>query len=155
MQRFFDKIEKTETCWIWKGALRGKSSYGAIKYKGKVVDTHRVSYELHKGEIPKGLLVCHTCDVRKCVNPEHLFLGTHSDNSIDAYQKGRVIVPTTGSFKKGCNSFNALLKNAEEITNLKNIVKNRTITLKKLAEQLNLPYQLLRDISSGRVYKKF
>ena len=101
MQRFFDKINKTDNCWLWTAAMRG--GYGVIKIKGKGVSAHRLSYEIHKGPIENGLLVCHKCDNRKCVNPDHLFLGTQSDNMIDCSKKGRLVYPDNEKFhyKKG------------------------------------------------------
>ena len=68
---------------------RTQSGYALIKFKGSTRGAHRVSYMVHKGEIPDDILVCHTCDNPICVNPEHLFLGTHSDNANDMIRKGR------------------------------------------------------------------
>lgn len=90
--RFFEKIIKTETCWIWNAAKDSKG-YGRIGTggrKGKDVFAHRLSYFLHKGEIPTGMLVCHKCDKPACVNPDHLFLGTQTDNMRDCVNKGRL-----------------------------------------------------------------
>lgn len=75
-------------CWIFNGATFS-DGYGGVYFQGRTQRAHRVSYQLFRGPIPKGILVCHTCDVRRCLNPDHLFLGTHKDNSQDCLKKGR------------------------------------------------------------------
>lgn len=77
--RFFDMIEKTETCWLWKGYKR-PNGYSAMMYNSKNQYVHRVSYQIHKGEIPEGLVIDHLCRVRHCANPEHLEAVTLKEN---------------------------------------------------------------------------
>lgn len=86
--RFWAKVKRTDSCWLWTGSLNPQG-YGIIRISGKPIKTHRWSYENTHGPITGGLFVCHRCDVRNCVNPAHLFLGTKSDNAIDMHQKGR------------------------------------------------------------------
>jgi hypothetical protein len=92
--RFMAKVRKLDDgCWLWTAAGH-PTGYGRFGMAAKQVEfAHRASYILFRGPIPKGLLVCHTCDVRLCVNPAHLFLGTHQDNMRDAARKGRVVMP--------------------------------------------------------------
>jgi len=87
-ESFEAKIEKTETCWNWLGSVNN-SGYGFIRWHGERYGVHRLSYELFIGNIPDGLFALHKCDNRKCVNPDHLWLGTQSDNLKDMYNKGR------------------------------------------------------------------
>jgi len=90
-ERFFDFFipEPNSGCWLWVGSV-SDSGYGKFSIGNHVqVQAHRFSWELHNGDIPEGLFACHKCDVRCCVNPEHLFIGTQSDNLNDMVQKRR------------------------------------------------------------------
>lgn len=82
-------VKKRNGCWIWK-RKKGYYGYGHTTYRSKSMSVHRVSWIVFKGEIPNGLCVCHKCDVPSCCNPEHLFLGTHKQNTRDMMQKKKV-----------------------------------------------------------------
>jgi len=87
-ERFWPKIEKTNSCWNWM-ANKNNHGYGMVLYGDRKRLAHRISWELHNGKIPKGLCVLHKCDNPACVNPDHLFLGTIRDNYEDMVKKGR------------------------------------------------------------------
>ena len=90
LDRFWAKVQKTETCWLWTGGLNGPGRYGIFALShGHQVYAHRFSWELHYGPIPDGLDCCHHCDNPPCVRPDHLFVGTVTANMADARQKGR------------------------------------------------------------------
>ena len=98
--RFWTKVNKTEECWEWI-ATKNRYGYGIITIgkvgmgkSGKAFMAHRISYELTYGEFDKSLFVCHHCDNPSCVRPDHLFLGTQTDNMRDCANKGR----TKGTF---------------------------------------------------------
>jgi len=88
-QRFRAKIRRHSCgCWIWD-AGKMPSGYGHFKFNGKTLKAHRIAWSLKHGEIPKGMQILHKCDIPSCVNPDHLFLGTHTDNMRDKVRKGR------------------------------------------------------------------
>lgn len=88
-ERFWAYTEKRGDCLVWTGAVN-KNGYGCIRINGKSITASRKAFELSKGKIPNGLFILHRCDNPLCVNPEHLFAGTHRDNMHDRDSKGRM-----------------------------------------------------------------
>ncbi|MDV4166197.1 HNH endonuclease [Rhizobium leguminosarum] len=89
-ERFFRFVGLRSGCWKWIGST-DPNGYGRMNVSGKPILAHRISYTIHRGQIPKGMVVCHSCDNPNCVNPDHLFLGTQADNVTDMHNKGRAI----------------------------------------------------------------
>jgi|SRR5215475_12719715 len=94
---FWTRVQKTDNCWLWTGSIM-HFGYGKITlYKGaRPISAHRASWILHHGSIPGKMCVCHKCDNPPCVRPDHLFLGSQSENIKDAARKGRMSVPSKG-----------------------------------------------------------
>ena len=86
--RFISYIKKLEDCWIWSGG-RSSKGYGKFMMNNKLEVASRASYILFKGLIEDGKFICHTCDNPPCVNPDHLWQGTNSENQFDSIKKGR------------------------------------------------------------------
>lgn len=88
IHRFWNKVEKTPTCWLWTG-YRQRDGYGKLTVAGRSVRAPRYSWEITNGPIPDGMQVCHHCDNPPCVRPDHLFLGTGRANAADRNSKNR------------------------------------------------------------------
>lgn len=113
IKNFWNKVDKTDSCWIWNAGLFKDNGYGQFRVGDKKMKAHRVSYMIINGNIPDGKILCHTCDNRKCVNPNHLILADHKFNAEDREKKGRGIrgrkIPkpkTRGSNNQIANQFN-------------------------------------------------
>lgn len=102
IQRFLSNCSHGDLkkCWEWSGMMN-TNGYGRFSYKDNHVLAHRVSFEMFVHEIPDGMVVCHKCDNRKCVNPMHLWVGSQSDNLKDAFRKGRMVHPEPTGDKNG------------------------------------------------------
>jgi len=105
LKRFWAKVKKTDTCWLWTASKRAKG-YGAFVWalpSGEIVQgrAHRFSFELLNGPIPQGMCILHRCDTPACVNPDHLYLGTKAENNEDMRRKGRHVPGGTHCGKNG------------------------------------------------------
>lgn len=91
--RFWSRVQKSDGCWLWvhDKTNDGYGYFPVMRDGARERRAHRVSWEMAFGPIPAGLVVCHRCDVRLCVRPDHLFLGTPRDNQNDAIEKGRIV----------------------------------------------------------------
>ena len=148
MDRFWSNINKeTEKgCWEWTGGLNF-SGYGRIYYDKKRVFAHRFSYELHYGKFDTNLVVMHICDNTKCVNPEHLRLGTQADNVYDMVNKNRHV-----KLKGSDNGFCKL--NDEEVKEIKNYLKNYYYGMyRELGRKYNVKYNTISNIHQNITWK--
>jgi hypothetical protein len=113
-QRFWLKIKKSRGCWEWQGAT--SNGYGTLLENGtgsRAWYVHRYSWTIHFGPIPEGMYVCHTCDNRICIRPQHLWLGTNAENLKDMHSKGRGHIP---SVPPGENHHLAKLTNTQVLS---------------------------------------
>ncbi len=136
--RFWAKVEKTETCWIWIGAHNGRG-YGHMNLSAgkarKYVGAHRIAWEMENGPIPAGMYVLHTCDNPPCVRASHLYVGTQSQNIRDAYQRGRKVP--------------AMQKVTDEQVLEIRALRGRWL-LREIAEEYKLTRQHVSDIMRGK-----
>lgn len=129
-------------CWIWTSYT--VSGYGQICLVRTKFAAHRLSYTIHKGEIPNGLFVLHHCDERLCVNPDHLFLGTHQDNMDDMFSKNRA------NTARGQNAGHSKLKDAD-ILEIRNMYRNG-LTQKKIGERFLVDQSLISRIVNNQYW---
>lgn len=133
-------IPVTESgCWLWLGHVNYQG-YGTATFGGRQVRAHRLSYAAFHGDIQGGLSVCHKCDTPSCVNPAHLFAGTHADNMADKKQKGR---QARGADMSGSNLTDELVRQIYESPK----------TIKELCQQFSLGRGAVQSIKAGKTWQ--
>jgi len=145
MERFMDKVspDPNTGCWLWKGGLY-PAGYGRLLIgANRTRHAHRVSWILFQGEIPTGYLVCHKCDIRNCVNPDHLFLGTPAENTRDMVQKNR--------HHFGEKHYRAKLT-ASQVSEIRKLFTSGTPP-KELAAAFGVTTRHIKNIGRGNTWK--
>ena len=148
LERFERFFEKTDGCWLWKGG-RSRYGYGRFRIRGRNNGAHRVSFEIYKGSSPDKMCVCHTCDVRECVNPDHLFLGSHSENFADMRRKGRNRPPpkTNPCSSRGARNINSRL-NETDVLHIKRFLAEGKSPF-QIAKVFSISKSTIYDIKKG------
>ena len=155
--RFWAKVKKTDSCWLWIGSKSGKG-YGNIfveKIKGvsKQIKAHRASWIIHNGKIADGLFVCHKCDVPLCVNPAHLFLGNNKDNMMDCFKKGRSVVSSKRIFPVG--SEHPLSKLTwDSVSFIRKNYRPVVYGMKKIADKLGVSKKAVLCVLKNKSWKE-
>jgi hypothetical protein len=137
--RFWSKVTKTPTCWLWKRAHHN-FGYGTFYDGRRLQKAHRVSYEFTHGPIPDGLCVLHRCDNPACVRPDHLFVGTRTDNNRDMTAKGR-------HTRIACHLTPA------QVQEIRRRYAAGGISQRRLADEYGVVQQTVGDILTGRTWR--
>lgn len=124
-------------CWLWLGKVT-PGGYGTYRDRA----AHRISYEAHKGNIPEGHLVCHKCDTRLCINPDHLFLGLHADNHDDMRRKGRQPAGSTHGMAK---------LDRDKVLEIRDHIK-AGVSQSKIAKMYGVTQSMVCRINTGRAW---
>ncbi len=149
VSRLRARTRVTDGCWWWTGTIRRPQGYGWFRDDGRRWYAHRAAWAVANGAIAPGLYVCHRCDNRLCVRPEHLFLGPHADNVRDAASKGRL--------RPGGNADPSIDRrpklNAEIAGEVRAAFTGAWGDYARLARTFGVSSQAVRDIVLGRHYR--
>lgn len=132
---------RADECWEWTGYRKNK--YGFTEFSEQGIYAHRLSWLLHRGEIPEGMQVLHKCDNPPCVNPDHLFLGTNQDNVADMRAKRRAVDPPV---KRGIENFKATLTDGQ----VAQIIAAHGVPQRKLARQFGASQSTIWRLRHGQ-----
>ncbi len=147
IKKYYEKyVVRKDGCWDWKGTIQ-HTGYATLNIRPPI-KAHRASWLIHKGEIPKGLIVCHNCpdgDNRRCTNPDHLWLGTHKDNTQDKIKKGRSNTP------KGVQLKISKL-NEDQVRSIR-IMLEKGLSCAEIGRKENVSRKIISRIKNGETWK--
>ena len=150
IDRFWQRVQKGDGCWLWTKSVNG-AGYGSYKpiKKESTKLAHRLAWEIVYGPIPVKMCVLHMCDNKLCVNPEHLFLGTHGDNTHDMMIKGR-----RRSGPPLCGEANPNVKlSRKQVLEIREIYKTGDMDQYELAEHFHVSQSLIWAITSRKLWR--
>lgn len=141
--------EPNSGCWLWEGAVASaRKPYGRLtigsKYLGtrRFIGAHVLSYQVFRGDVPAGMYVCHRCDTPACINPDHLFIGTHQDNFDDCRRKGRTVYPPRMAHLSESQARHVI-----------NLLATGTLSRSKIAAMFGVGWCVVKDIDIGRTWR--
>lgn len=143
-QYYEDRVIKKDGCWGWKSYIDSTGS-GRIGNWPYILLAYRASWLIHRGEIPKGLLVLHKCHNRICTNPDHLYLGTNKDNTRDMFLAGR------GNRSRQRSKMAKL--DIEKAKEIKELLYNRIVSQRKIADRYGVSRGTVLDILRGKSWR--
>ena len=135
-------VVREDGCWEWIGA-RCTNGYGQLRFNDRLYMAHRASYEVHVGPIPEGMLCCHVCDHKPCINPYHIFLGTNLDNEHDKIAKGRAV------YVRGEKHGLAIL-NEKDAAEIKFLALEGQLSNAEIAETYGVSRDTVSNIKTGK-----
>lgn len=151
-ERFWAKVKKGEGCWLWQGRRNPPLGYGQLRIgpegNQRSQAAHRIAWMLTNGPIPAGLCICHRCDNPPCVRPDHLFLGTYSDNSLDSVRKGRA------KQQHGESNLNAKLTQKWVTIIRERYAAEADLRINDLAQQLGVSNATISHVLRGKTWAK-
>jgi hypothetical protein len=152
--RFWNRVEKTDACWVWHGGTA--DGYGQLQIDKRYVKAHRYAWAEAFGQVPDGLCVLHRCDNRRCVRPDHLFLGTRSDNNGDRDLKGRAARGIRHGAHTHPDAFRGERHSRAKLTEVEvravRRLRLKGMTQVNLAQQFGVSRWLIRSICDGRAW---
>lgn len=152
---FLARTRADGSCLLWTGSV-ASNGYGRFKENRKHFAAHRFSFELHHGRsLRRSDLVCHNCDVRNCVNPDHLFVGTQKDNIADAMRKGRMACQRqgwAGTRKNPLGSMNGLAKLTEESVHEVRRMRAMGATQQAIADKFGVSQASISSVLLGKTW---